>query len=365
MTKTDIAIVGAGPAGLVAALHAARAGQRVLLLERFPHLGGQLIKQTHKFFGSKSEYAGERGVDIARTLIGEVGAADRVTVWNDATVLGYYPDGVLTVRHDGEFRTVLPKKLIVATGAAEKSLVFPNNDLPGIYGAGAVQTLMNVHGVLPGRRLLMVGAGNIGVIVAYQLLQAGVEVAAIVEAGPAVGCYQVHAAKVARCGVPIYTSHTVTWASGGRSLEGAVICRLDGGGKPVAGSEKEFAVDGMCLAVGLSPLTELLWQAGCRMCYVPELGGNIPLRDDDLLTSHPDIYIAGDVAGVEEASTAMVEGKIAGLAAASALGAGAAAVRQELAAAKAQLTALRAGPLCAKIRKGLQQAAKTTLAEVI
>lgn len=363
--KTDIAIVGAGPAGLVAALHAARAGAQVLLLERFPYLGGQLIKQTHKFFGSKSEYAGERGVDIARKLIAEVYASDRVTVWDDAGALGYYPDGVLTVRHRGEFRTVRPEKLVVATGAAEKSLVFPNNDLPGIYGAGAVQTLMNVYGVLPGKRLLMVGAGNIGVIVAYQLLQAGVEVAAIVEAGPTVGCYQVHADKVARCGVPIYTSHSVKRALGGPSLEGAVICQLDSGWQPIPGSEKEFAVDGMCLAVGLSPLTELLWQAGCQMSYVPELGGNIPLRDDDLMTSRPGIYVAGDVAGIEEASTAMVEGKIAGLAAALALGVGPAALRQELAAAKQQLTALRAGPLSTKIRSGLQKVTRATLAEVI
>ncbi|MDR3564905.1 MAG: FAD-dependent oxidoreductase [Negativicutes bacterium] len=363
--KTEIAIIGAGPAGLVAALHAARAGAQVLLLERFPYLGGQLIKQTHKFFGSKAEYAGERGVDIARKLIEEVNATPGVTVWQDATALGYYPDGVLTVKYQGEFHTVRPKKLIVATGAAEKTLVFPNNDLPGIYGAGAVQTLMNVYGVLPGKRLLMIGAGNIGVIVAYQLLQAGVEVAAIVEAGPAAGCYQVHADKVKRCGVPVYTSHTVKHARGANSLDGAVIWQLDGNWQPIPGSEKEFAVDGMCLAVGLSPLTELLWQAGCGMVYVPELGGNIPFRDETLLTTRPNIYIAGDVAGIEEASTAMVEGKIAGLAAALALGTNTSGLRLELAAAQAQLAALRAGPLSTKIRSGLAKVTRANLAEVI
>ena len=88
----------------------------------------------------------------------------------------------------------------------KKNLAFPNNDLPGIYGAGAVQTLMNVYGVLPGKRMLMVGAGNIGVIVAYQLLQAGVDVAGIIEAAPKIGGYWVHAAKVQRASVPIYTS---------------------------------------------------------------------------------------------------------------------------------------------------------------
>lgn len=365
MRKADVAIVGAGPAGLVAAIQAARTGVKVLLLDRFPYLGGQLIKQTHKFFGSKSEYAGERGVDIARMLIEEVYDTDRITIWDDATALGFYPDGVLAVKHQGEFRTVLPQKLIIATGAAEKTLVFPNNDLPGIYGAGAVQTLMNVYGVVPGKRLLIVGAGNIGVIVAYQLLQAGVEVAAIVEAGPAVGCYQVHAAKVERCGVPIYTSHTVKYAQGSQKLERVVICRLDSSWQQVEGTDKEFEVDGICLAVGLTPLTELLWQAGCSMRYVSELGGNIPFRDDNLLTTHPDIYIAGDVAGIEEASTAMVEGKIAGLAASLALGCGTDVHLRDLAAAKTQLQALRSGPLSTKIRNGLAKVTGPALAEVI
>jgi sarcosine oxidase subunit alpha len=360
--NTQIVIIGAGPAGLVAALHAAKAGARVLLLERSPYLGGQLIKQTHKFFGSKAEYAGERGSNIAKILIDEVSNKSGITVWHDAVALGYYPDGMLTVQHQGEYRVLKPEKLVVATGAAEKTLVFPNNDLPGIYGAGAVQTLMNVYGVLPGKRILMVGAGNIGVIVAYQLLQAGVDVAAIVEAAPAVGCYSVHAAKIRRCGVPIYTSHTVKKAYGSNTLEGAVICKLDDAWQLIPGSEIDFAVDGLCLAVGLAPLTELLWQAGCKMLYLPELGGNVPLRNENLLTSHPNIYVAGDVAGIEEASTAMVEGKIAGLAAALALGVDAKQFQEELTTAKAQLAALRAGPISTKIRVGISKAA---LAEVV
>ncbi|HWR40247.1 MAG TPA: NAD(P)/FAD-dependent oxidoreductase [Patescibacteria group bacterium] len=370
MIQTDILVVGAGPAGLMAAIMAARSGCRVILLERACYLGGQLVKQTHKFFGSKAEHAGERGIDIARLLVNDMEQTKGVTTWKNATVLGYYPDGVLTVKREDQFIKVKPKKVIVATGASEKTLAFPNNDLPGIYGAGAVQTLMNVYGVVPGKRMLMVGAGNIGLIVAYQLLQSGVEVAGIVEAGPAVGGYCVHAAKVQRAGVPIYTSHTIQRAFGGDSLEGVTICKLDEQWKKIPGTDQDLAVDGLCLAVGLTPLTELLWQAGCQMVFVPELGGYVPRRTPYLQTTHPDIWVAGDVSGVEEASVAMVEGIIAGLTAAGQLTHLSPQLNKALLEADEQLKALRSGPITAKIRAGIQKALvpfahQTRLEEVV
>lgn len=361
MIETEILVVGAGPAGLMAGIHAAEAGAKVLLVERADRLGGQLIKQTHKFFGSKAEFAGERGIDIANKLISSSQECSNITLWKNAAVLGIYPDGVVTISHEGAFCTVKPKKIIIATGASEKTMAFPNNDLPGIYGAGAVQTLMNVHGVIPGKRLLMVGAGNIGVIVAYQLLQAGVEVAGIVEAAPQVGGYQVHAAKLKRYGVPIYTSHSVKSAHGDSYLEGVTICKLDENWQPIEGSDQYIPVDGLCLAVGLSPLTELLWQAGCKMKYAGELGGYVPLRDANMRTTHENIYVAGDVSGVEEASAAMVEGKIAGLYVASALGYTNHTFLQDLQEAKSQLSALRSGPASVKICNGLS---KVVLEEV-
>ena len=355
MIHTEILIVGGGPAGLMAAIHAAEAGARVLLIDRSEQLGGQLIKQTHKFFGSKEVFAGERGFDIARILISRAEALSNITVWSDAIVLGCYPDGMFTVKKNNNFYLIKPRKIIVATGAAEKTLAFPNNDLPGIYGAGAVQTLMNVYGVLPASRIVMVGAGNIGVIVAYQLLQAGVEVVAIVEASPEAGAYHVHAAKVKRCGVPILTSSTIKKAHGNDRLEGVTVHKLDASFTPVPGSEEYIEADGLCMAVGLSPLTELLWQAGCQMEYVPELGGHVPWRNASLMTSNRDMYVAGDVAGVEEASTAMAEGRLAGLHAAFDLGYSQAEFAQQYRQANEQLSALRAGPLSAKVRQGLMK----------
>ncbi len=355
MITTEVLVIGAGPAGLMAAIHAATAGAKVLLAERSDRLGGQLIKQTHKFFGSKAEFAGMRGIDIATHLLTLSSNLSGITLWKNSTVLGIYPDGVVTIARDGVFHTVKPQKIIVTTGASEKTMAFPNNDLPGIYGAGAVQTLMNVHGVLPGKRLLMVGAGNIGVIVAYQLMQAGVEVAGIIEAAPQVGGYFVHAAKLQRNGVPIYTSHSVKSAHGTRVLEGVTICKLDEQWQPVAGTDQYIAVDGLCLAVGLTPLTELLWQAGCKMKFVNELGGYVPLRNENMRTTNSAIYTAGDAAGVEEASAAMVEGKIAGLSAAAMLGYQDHQFTQYFQAAKGQLSALRSGPTSAKVCAGLRQ----------
>src|SRR5690606_3786622 len=125
----------------------------------------------------------------------------------NATVLGIYEDGVVTLEEDDKYFKVKPKSIIVSTGASEKTLAFPNNDLPGIYGAGAVQTLMNVYGIKPGNKVLMVGSGNIGLIVSYQLTQAGVKVAGIVEASSNIGGYLVHASKIRRLGIPIYTQH--------------------------------------------------------------------------------------------------------------------------------------------------------------
>ncbi len=343
---------------MMAALEAASLGASVALFDRNAKLGGQLIKQTHRFFGSKQQRASERGIHIAAQLTAAVEQEKKVSVLTDATVQGFYKDdGVVMVEKDENILHIKPQKVIMATGGAEKMLAFPNNDLPGVYGAGAVQTLVNVNGVKPGKRVLMVGAGNIGVIVSYQLLQAGVEVAAIIEAAPQIGAYWVHAAKVARCGVPIYTRQTIKMAYGKREVEGAIIVRLDENWQPVPGTEKEIEVDTICLSVGLSPLAELLWQVGCKMNYVSELGGHVPLRDENLETSVPGVYVAGDVDGIEEASSAMMEGALAGLNAARALGYDSDDFAVKRSGVVKELESLRSGPVGQKIRTGLHKAA--------
>ncbi|MCL2497084.1 MAG: FAD-dependent oxidoreductase [Symbiobacteriaceae bacterium] len=356
MEQREIVVIGGGPAGLSAALQAAHSGARVTIIEGEKRLGGQLIKQTHMFFGSHKQHAGTRGIDIATLLENELRALPNVEIILGATVLGYYyEDGALTIEDHEAFRLMIPKRLIVASGASEKFLAFPNNDLPGVYGAGAVQTLMNVYGVKPAQRVLMIGAGNIGLIVSYQLLQAGVEVAAVLEAAPQISGYLVHASKILRLGVPILTRHSIKEALGKHTVEGAIIHRLDDRWQPVPHSEQQITCDTICLAVGLSPLCDLLWQAGCAMQYIAELGGYVALRDEGMQTSVPGIYVAGDAAGVEEASAAMVEGSLAGLSAALSLGYNSPADEELTAELRQQLDDLRAGPGGAKIRSGLEK----------
>lgn len=350
---TDILVVGGGPAGLSAAITAARGRAEVILIERDDMLGGQLVKQTHRFFGSKDEYAGTRGINIARELREEVKKSENITVMLDATAQGYYEDGILGVSHENKFKKIDASKIIAATGASEKMLTFANNDLPGIYGAGAVQTLMNVYGVLPGKKVLMVGAGNIGLIVSYQLLQAGVDVIGIVEAAPEIGGYLVHASKVRRSGVPIYTGYTIKKAIGKESVEKAIICELDDNWKEVPGTEIELEVDTICLAIGLKPLTDILIQAGCEMAYVPQLGGDVAVRDENLKTSCAKFYVAGDSGGIEEATAAMLEGELAALSALIESGFNKGENIEKRSEVRDKLAELRRGPVGEKIRSGL------------
>jgi len=340
---TEIAIVGAGAAGLTAAIEARQAGARVTLVDENRSPGGQLFKQLHKFFGSKAHRAGVRGFNIGKQLLAESEDCN-AEVLLDTVCWGIFEGNNLALKCDGRSELLHYQKLILATGASENALAFPGWTLPGVMGAGAAQTVVNIHRVLPGRRVLMVGAGNVGLIVSYQLLQAGAEVVAVIEGLPRIGGYGVHASKIRRAGVPILTSHTIVRADGVDNISSATIVRVDEDWQPIPGTEQTLEVETICLAVGLSPLSELAWMAGCQFTYIPSLGGHIPLHDDNMETTVPGIYVAGDIAGIEEASTAMEEGRLAGLAAAGALGYVSEETHQRKAGARSALHQLRAGP---------------------
>lgn len=354
----DVLVIGGGPGGMSAAINAGKYGAKVLLVDENPFLGGQLVKQTHRFFGSAKERAGTRGIKIGKILEEELEKLENVEVRKETRVFGIY-DGVAGAfqKFDdtAKLLKIKAKKIVVATGAYERTLVFENNDLPGVYGAGGVQTLMNVYGIMPGKKGLIVGSGNVGLILTYQLMQAGVDVAAIVEAMPRIGGYFVHAAKVRRLGVPIYVRHTILKAVGKKSVEGAVIAQLDDKWQPIPGSEKKIDCDFICVAVGLSPTHELLYQAGCEMKFVPELGGIVPLRTRFNETSVKGLYVAGDVAGIEEATAAIMEGRIVGIHAATSLGYGGDEAKKELEEAVKEIEEFRSGPFGERIVCGIEK----------
>lgn len=318
----DLAIIGAGPAGLSAAVTACRYKARVLVLDNNMVPGGQLIKQTHKFFGSHEHRAGERGYKIGLNLLEEVKKAGcevslNTRVYGICRENGQFLLGSIA---GGKNNTVLAKAVIVATGAVENPLAFSGWTLPGVITAGAAQTMVNLHRVLPGKRVLMIGAGNVGLIVAYQLLQAGMEIAAVLDVLPDIGGYQVHAAKLKRAGIPLLTSHTIVRAWGAGSVEGATICGVDENFQPLPGTERDLAVDTICLAVGLSPLNQLVRLAGAEVEYSAAKGGFVPRCDAEMGTTVAGLFAAGDLTGIEEASVAIEEGRLAGLAAAEYLG---------------------------------------------
>jgi thioredoxin reductase/Pyruvate/2-oxoacid:ferredoxin oxidoreductase delta subunit len=319
MRRYDLIVIGAGPAGLTAAIEAAGHGLEVAVFDENAKPGGQLFKQIHKFFGSKEHHAKERGFRIGRQLLQDAKRFG-VKVLLEATVLGSFAGHEVMVMHEGRLAHYRGRRIIVATGASENMTPFPGWTLPGVIGAGAAQTMMNLHGVRPGDRVLMVGSGNVGLVVGFQLLQAGCELAAVIDAAPRIGGYGVHAAKLARTGVPFYLSHTIKEARGTDRVTGATLVRVDAKWRAVPGSEAEVDVDTICIAVGLSPMSQLTRMAGCRMIESPAKGGAVPKVDEYGETSVAGIYAVGDVAGIEEASSAMLQGRIAGAAVAASLG---------------------------------------------
>lgn len=319
MKRYDVIVVGAGPAGLSAAIEAARRGLRVIVFDENAKPGGQLFKQIHKFFGSKEHKAKIRGFKIGEDLLQEASEAGVEVVLN-AIVIGLFLDKEITVQINDAVVHYKGDAIIVATGASENMITFNGWTLPGVIGAGAAQTMMNLHRVKPGKKILMLGTGNVGLVVSFQLMQAGCEVVALVDAAPKIGGYGVHAAKVARCGVPFYLSHTIIKAEGDDCVTGVTIGEVDNKWQLIPGTEKHFDIDTICLAVGLSPMSQLLKMAGCVMEDNPLKGGLVPTCDQFGETSIDGIFVSGDVSGIEEASSAMIEGRISGVAAAYRLG---------------------------------------------
>ncbi len=290
--ETDVLIVGGGPSGLCAAIELGRLGIRTLVVDDKEELGGKLSLQTHAFFGSIDDcFAGTRGNEIGHIISREVADFDSVEIWPGSTAVGVFADKRVGIQQGSRYALVHPKVILIATGAREKNLAFTGCDIPGVYGAGAFQTLVNRDLVRPTDRLFIVGGGNVGLIAAYHAIQAGIEVVGLVEALPKSGGYKVHLDKILRLGVPVHTSHTVAKAFGRTEVTGIEIAKVDKSFRIIDGTSRTFKVDTILVAVGLSPLNELYNMA--KQADVP-------------------VVSAGDAQEIAEASAAMFSGRLAG-----------------------------------------------------
>lgn len=300
--QIPVLIIGGGPAGLSAAIELGKLGIKVLLVDDKSRLGGKLVLQTHRFFGSsKAVYAGTRGIEIAKILSEEIKALDSIEVWLATTAVAIFEEKTVGLWREDKDKYILvkPEVLMVATGARERSLPFKGNTLPGIFGAGAFQTLVNRDLVKPTDNLFIVGGGNVGLIAGYHALQAGINVVGLVEAMPTCGGYKVHEDKLARFGVPILTSHTILEAKGKDRVESVVIAEVNQKFEPIPNTEREIPCDCVLIAVGLDPVDEFIKKA----------------EEVDL-----PVFSAGDSEEIAEASAAMFAGKIRGLEIAKYLG---------------------------------------------
>lgn len=351
MLKKDVLVIGAGPAGLAASIESGKLGASVLLVDLNMQPGGQLFKQIHKFFGSSAHRSGTRGFNIGKQLLSEAKEAN-VEIWMQSTVIGIFPGNKIGIERgldngDKDLVTLEAKKIIIATGASENAIRFKGWTTPGVMGAGAAQTMINVNHVKPGQKVVMLGTGNVGLIVSYQLMQAGCDVVSLIEAAPKIGGYAVHAAKIRRAGVPIRLRHTIIEAKKGSDgcVCGCVIAEVDEKFQPIPGTEELIDCDTITLAAGLKPTMDLVKLAGCKLTFNGAFGGYIPLHNERMETSCKGIFVAGDTTGVEEANTALEEGKIAGVSAAEDLGlldaTTAAVTRKEI---WSRLHSLRLGP---------------------
>jgi D-hydroxyproline dehydrogenase subunit alpha len=311
----DVAVVGAGPAGLAAAVAARRAGADVVVIDAYAAPGGQIWRRRHDDPGM--EALPRDGRHALRAL-----AATTVRVLSGRSVWGV--EAPRTLRLDGPPWRVEAGAVVMATGAYDRPVAFPGWTLPGVLTAGAAQALAKGQGVLPGRRVLLAGAGPFLLPVARQLTSQGAEVVAVAEATrrrdwlragvrmsrhlDRLAAYAAYRARVPK----VVWGHVIVRAEGDGRVESATLAACGADWAPLPGTERTFAVDAVCTAYGFLPNVELARALGCA------LAGDAVAHDASMATSVAGVYVAGEAAGIGGAELATVEGQIAGRAAAGA-----------------------------------------------
>jgi NADPH-dependent 2,4-dienoyl-CoA reductase/sulfur reductase-like enzyme len=352
--KIDIVVVGGGPAGLNAALTAAQMGAAVLLLDAYPAPGGQYYRQPPQHLADRPTPHQRQGQELwQKALSAGVKIRSNVTVWyGDAekTLIYYGPEGSVAVQ---------PKAIILACGTYERPVAFPGWTLPGVLMTGGAQTLL-YQGVLPGKRVLLSGSGPLQLVVAKKLLEAGAEVVAVLEGSSRVlsrgwrhlkgiwgqwerlGEGLSSLAALLGKGVPYRFGWGIVAAHGEQQVERATIARYDERWRPIPGSEEEVVCDTICIGYGFVPFTTLGKLMGVKHIWDAAWNVEVPERDETMQTNISGIFVVGDGAGLGGARMSILEGQVAGIAAAAQLSHGGAKASSALKALSAKIRRERA-----------------------
>lgn len=299
--ECDVAVIGAGPAGLAAAARARERGAgRVLLMDRDRELGGILNQCIHNGFGLQLLSREMSGPEYAEYFINEVKKADVETMLN-TMVLSIGADRRIHAINQYEgLMEIQPKAIVLAMGARERNrggVVIPGARPAGVFTAGAAQRYINMEGYMPGRRVVVLGSGDIGLIMARRMTWEGAKVEAVLEILPFPSGLT---RNIVQCledqGIPLYLGHTVIKIHGNERVEGVTVAKVGSDFRPIAGTEWDIQCDTLLLSVGLIPENELTLDAGGQLDPVT----NGPVVDDEMCTSIPGVFACGNVVHIHD-----------------------------------------------------------------
>lgn len=332
MKTHELVIVGAGPAGMAAAVEAVHLGFRPLVLDENPQPGGRLLAAPPPVLRPPQGRFRTPGDHLLQDFRQSLGGLDYRP---SSTILGFFDKEEVAFVQGDRLHQFRYRALIIAAGAYDRPVPLPGWTLPGVITAGGALNFIKQQGLLPGKNILLAGSGPLQLALAYRIAESGGKIVGIAEASTLdwsaflkaiPGNFDILAQgfkylmSIKRRGIPIWPGYILTRVDGDRKVESATIDKVDSEWRPIAGAQRTIPVDGVCVGYGLVPSTEITRLLGCEHQYDLRRGGWVPVRTPLMATSRKGVFAAGDCAGISGGATAILEGSISAMSAASMLG---------------------------------------------